>query len=97
MFVDKQRLKILYPSIKADITLNKKIKPIQDVFGTPIVAIAGQDDTAHSVEEVRAWEEELSSEFTLKVIPGGHHYLREPEGKNMLLEELNSILFDSIS
>lgn len=93
VFMNMQALRDLYPSIKADVAINRKAVTVSiEATNIPVIALAGKNDTVHSVEDISAWKDYVAGSFELRVIPGGHHYLREAEGKQKLLEELKLIL-----
>jgi medium-chain acyl-[acyl-carrier-protein] hydrolase len=45
----------------------------------PITVFGGRDDHVVSEFELRAWRAHTSREFTVKLFPGGHFYLRDAE------------------
>ncbi|MGB3438867.1 MAG: alpha/beta fold hydrolase [Actinophytocola sp.] len=56
----------------------------------PIHAYAGADDTEVTPEEIRGWADMTQGAFRLRVLPGGHFYLKPEE--DALLADLRQVL-----
>jgi len=41
----------------------------------PIYAFLGDDDATAIYENVAAWAEHTTSDFVIRALPGGHHYI----------------------
>lgn len=78
--------KLAVPSLRSDYRLNETYWPCPaPPLTCPVLALAGDNDSEASVEEVRAWETVAGGEFALRVFPGGHFYLI-PEQAELLRE-----------
>jgi pyochelin biosynthesis protein PchC len=56
----------------------------------PIYAYAGRDDSEVTPEEIQGWADMTRGAFRLRVLPGGHFYLKPEEA--MLLADLSDVL-----
>ncbi|MFJ1709112.1 thioesterase II family protein [Kitasatospora sp. NPDC088346] len=73
---DEEILRMILPAIRNDYrAIETYRRPEGGPLAAPIVALIGDDDVKSTVEEAKAWAEETSGAFTLKVFPGGHFYL----------------------
>ncbi|NGN63431.1 thioesterase [Streptomyces sp. A7024] len=77
---DPGMLEYVLPAVRADYRL------VDDYRGghrppldCPVYAYAGEHDTEVSVEQMRGWAEVTDAAFQLRVLPGGHFYLRTEE------------------
>lgn len=62
-------------------------------LGCPIYAYAGDDDSEVTPEEIQGWADLTQGAFRLRVLPGGHFYLKPEEAT--LLADLSDVL-DSV-
>jgi pyochelin biosynthesis protein PchC len=77
---NEELLRMVLPAIRSDY---KAIETYQYQDGPklrcPIHALVGDADPQATIEEVAAWEEYTTGQFTLSVVPGGHFYLNEQQ------------------
>lgn len=73
---DEEVLRMILPAIRSDYrAIETYERSPGNPLSTPIVALIGDDDPKSSVDEAKAWAEETTGEFSLRVFPGGHFYL----------------------
>lgn len=73
---DEEILRMILPAIRNDYrAIETYRRPEGGPLSTPITAMIGDDDVKSSVEEAKAWAEETTGDFALRVFPGGHFYL----------------------
>ncbi|MER7757403.1 alpha/beta fold hydrolase [Kitasatospora sp. NPDC097643] len=73
---DEEILRMILPAIRNDYrAIETYRRPEGGPLSSPIVALIGDADPKSSVEEAKAWAEETTGDFRLKVFPGGHFYL----------------------
>ncbi|MGK4578837.1 thioesterase II family protein [Kitasatospora sp. HPMI-4] len=73
---DEEILRMILPAIRNDYRAIETYRRTPgEPLSTPIVALTGDDDPKATVEEVKAWAEETTGEFSLRVFAGGHFYL----------------------
>ncbi|MFE3263624.1 thioesterase II family protein [Streptomyces sp. NPDC059215] len=82
------------PAIRADYRLTEEYSGgPRPQLHCPIYGYAGEDDPEMSPEEMRGWADITDYSFRLRVLPGGHFYLKSEEAT--LLPDLRKIL-DSV-
>ncbi|MFF4729942.1 thioesterase II family protein [Streptomyces mirabilis] len=93
VFADTALREFLLPAICADYRL------VDDFAGgdrppldCPIYGYTGDADTEVTPEQMRRWAELTRGSFRLRVLPGGHFYLRAEEAA--LLADLSNVLAD---
>ncbi|HKS46089.1 MAG TPA: alpha/beta fold hydrolase [Amycolatopsis sp.] len=73
---DEELLRMILPAVRNDYrAIETYERPPGAPLSTPIVALIGDDDPKSSVNEAKAWAEETTGDFSLRVLPGGHFYL----------------------
>jgi len=67
----------------------------------PLTAFGGLRDSEVSREQVEAWREQTTSEFALRMLPGGHFFLNDAQSQTLLLSaiarELHQLLRNTFS
>lgn len=90
-FEDAGLREIVLPAVRADYRLTDDYsggrKP---PLHCPVYGYAGDDDSELRPEQMRGWADMTHSTFRLKVMPGGHFYLKSDEA--MLLADLSKVL-----
>ncbi|MGH3722155.1 MAG: thioesterase II family protein [Pseudonocardiaceae bacterium] len=78
---DEELLRMVLPAIRSDYAAIETYR-YQDgaKLHCPIHALVGAADPRATIEEVAAWEEYTTGQFTISVFPGGHFYLNEQQG-----------------
>ena len=75
---ETELMQIMLPTLRADFTLCDTYSYTADpTFTYPITAFGGIDDKTVSEQELQAWREQTTSNFTLHMFPGDHFFLRE--------------------
>ncbi|RKT17082.1 medium-chain acyl-[acyl-carrier-protein] hydrolase [Streptomyces sp. 1114.5] len=75
---EPQLLNLMLPTLRADFELNETYRPLAGPrLRCPIAAYMGADDPEVSAPELLAWSGETTGEFTMRVLPGGHFYLKD--------------------
>lgn len=91
VFADPDLREILLPAVRADYWLVDGYpgghRPPLDC---PVYAYTGDDDTEVTPEQMRGWADTTHDAFRLRVLPGGHFYLRAQEA--VLLADLRDVL-----
>jgi len=91
MLEDERVQKMVLPALRADYTANETYyRPADHQVRCPIVAICGDDDPVTEVAHAQVWQVHTTSEFWLKVLPGGHFYLTGQE------EQVAAVLKDRL-
>ena len=84
-------LQLLLPTMRADFRMVETYTYKEEApLVCPITAFGGRADERIPIESLRAWKEQTSSTFALKMFDGGHFFLRA-ERKSML-EMISSVL-----
>ena len=65
------------------------------LLGCPITAFGGIDDGDVPRARLEPWAEVTRGPFRLRMLPGGHFFLHEAEGRAELLAEIARILHDA--
>lgn len=93
VFADADLREIVLPAVRADYHL------VDDYSGgrrppldCPVYGYTGDDDSEVTPEQMRGWAELTHGAFRLRVLPGGHFYLRAEEAA--LLADLSDVLGD---
>ncbi|MDT0616049.1 thioesterase II family protein, partial [Streptomyces lancefieldiae] len=93
VFADPDLREIVLPAVCADYHLVDDYsgghRPLLDC---PVYGYAGEDDSQVTPEQMRRWAELTRGSFRLRVLPGGHFYLRAEEAA--LLADLRGVLDD---
>ncbi|WP_042389076.1 thioesterase II family protein [Streptacidiphilus melanogenes] len=73
---DEEILRMILPAIRNDYrAVETYERPAGGPLTSQIVVLIGDDDPKSTVEEAKAWAEETTGGFSLRVFPGGHFYL----------------------
>jgi len=73
-----QLLRLLLPALRADFELNETYRPLPGpVLRCPLGAYLGAADPEVDPAELLGWHRETAGEFTLRMFPGDHFYLRD--------------------
>lgn len=92
---DAELMRLILPPIKADTMLYRNwVCEPEEPLACPIRAYGGADDAHVSREHLEGWAEETSAGFALRLLPGGHFYLRP--GTAAFFEALGRDLQDVI-
>jgi medium-chain acyl-[acyl-carrier-protein] hydrolase len=72
----QELMDLLLPTVRADVTVVETYcYRIEPPLACPILAIGGTEDTVVPSDELRAWKEQTTSDFSLEIIPGDHFVL----------------------
>lgn len=75
---DVELLSMILPAIRADYRAVETYHCAPDVtVACPIISLTGDDDPKTSIDDAGAWAAHTTSDFELKVFPGGHFYLQD--------------------
>ncbi|MER7370080.1 thioesterase II family protein [Nonomuraea wenchangensis] len=73
---DPELFEMVLPALRADYRAVETYKSDPDAaVGCPLVVFVGDDDPKTTVEEARAWQQNTTGRFDLRIFPGGHFYL----------------------
>ncbi|MFD9499438.1 thioesterase II family protein [Streptomyces sp. NPDC060035] len=91
VFADPDLREVLLPAIRAD------YRSVDDYRGgrrppldCPVYGYTGNDDSEVTPEQMRGWADMTHDAFRLRVLPGGHFYLRAEEAA--LLADMRDVL-----
>ncbi|MFB6888420.1 thioesterase II family protein [Kitasatospora sp. NPDC056327] len=74
----EQLLNLLLPTLRADFELHESYRTLPGpALRCPVAAYMGAADSEVDRAELLGWHAETTGEFTLRVLPGGHFYLRD--------------------
>lgn len=91
VFADPGLREIVLPSVRADYRLVDDYRGgRRPPLGCPIFGYAGEDDFEVTTEHMNGWADMTHDTFRLRVLPGGHFYLRAEEAA--LLADLSNVL-----
>ena len=77
---DPALLNLVLPAVRADLGILAEYRHLPaEALGCPIVALVGQCDPWAAIGEAREWAAHTTGRFDLRVLPGGHFYLGEPD------------------
>ncbi|ANS67085.1 putative thioesterase involved in non-ribosomal peptide biosynthesis [Streptomyces lincolnensis] len=73
---DPDLLEVVLPSLRADVRLMETYRPTTTApLTTPVTAYVGDADPGVTADDVAAWRETTSGDFTLRTFEGGHFFL----------------------
>ena len=80
ILADPEIRDLFLPIIRADLQVNETyVHTASPKLGCPIYAFAGATDEEASPELVALWHKQTARDFLLRVMPGGHFFLKEQE------------------
>jgi surfactin synthase thioesterase subunit len=74
---DQDLMASVLPAVRGDYRAIETHRPAPGVLNCPITMLVGDADPQATLEEAQAWRAHTSSEFELRVFPGGHFYLND--------------------
>jgi pyochelin biosynthesis protein PchC len=73
-------LRLILPAVRADFGILAQYRHLpSQPLGCPIIALAGRCDARVSIGEAGEWVAHTADRFDLRVLPGGHFYLDDPD------------------
>ena len=70
---------VIMPVLRADLALLENYQyQAEPPFAVPLTIIGGLEDRSASPEGLRRWSQHAQAPIKLRLIPGGHFYLRPP-------------------
>jgi medium-chain acyl-[acyl-carrier-protein] hydrolase len=73
---NEELMQVLLPVLRADFTLYETYRYVDEPpLDCPITAFGGEQDQMVSKQDLAAWREQTSHEFTLHMLPGNHFFL----------------------
>jgi surfactin synthase thioesterase subunit len=97
---DPDLLQLILPAVRADYRAIGAYRGTQGTaLSVPVAALAGAADGEASVDDVAAWREHTSGPFALRVLPGGHFFVREqfPVVADVVAELVTGLAAESVS
>jgi medium-chain acyl-[acyl-carrier-protein] hydrolase len=77
VYQEKELLELLMPTIRADFALCETYRYREEPpLECPIVGLAGAEDEETPPAMMERWREQTAAGFALRVLPGGHFFLR---------------------
>lgn len=84
---NRELMQLLLPIIRADfLACENYVYSTEPPLACPVSAFGGVEDKDVSRENLEAWHEETSLDFSLRMFPGGHFFLHTSE--RLILESL---------
>ena len=65
------------PTMRSLKAIADYVCPPGTTVSCPVYAFSGDSDIVVNREHVRAWAEHTTSDFAIRVFPGGHHYIND--------------------
>jgi medium-chain acyl-[acyl-carrier-protein] hydrolase len=95
VLADPELVELVMPALRADFELWEayEYRP-QEPLPPPISAFGGVADTQVTRSALEPWREQTAGGFTLRLLPGGHFFLREPRALSLLVGALAADLED---
>lgn len=91
VYADQELLELFMPTIRADFGLCETYRyRAEPQLACPIVGLAGADDQETTPAMMEPWREQTSAGFALRVLPGGHFFLRSE--RDAVVEVVRSAL-----
>ncbi|MEU9394177.1 alpha/beta fold hydrolase [Streptomyces sp. NPDC048324] len=91
VFADPDLREIVLPAVRADYHLvDDYVGGPRPLLDCPVYGYTGDTDSEVTPEQMRRWGELTQETFRLRVLPGGHFYLRAQEAA--LLADLSDVL-----
>jgi medium-chain acyl-[acyl-carrier-protein] hydrolase len=73
-------MNIFMPILRADLAINETyIYQAEAPFEFPIVAFGGLQDIQVSQHAISGWHKQTTADFTLKMLPGNHFFLKDQQ------------------
>lgn len=97
VIADPDLLALLLPTIRADFALNETYTyAAGPLLACPISALGGVEDDHVNPDELEAWAKETHGDFSIRMFPGGHFYLRDQcaELSRMIADDLAGVAQD---
>lgn len=89
VLANPELLELVMPALRADSELWKAyVYRPQDPLETPISTFGGVADVWVRRAQLERWREQTTVAFKLRLLPGGHFFLRERRGLSLLLGAL---------
>lgn len=79
-------LKLFLPVLKADLHVVENYqcsKPDSPFLSCHVTCFDGKEDIPH---DLQAWRDITRGEFTVKMLPGSHFYLKDPSNEKVILD-----------
>ena len=91
---DDDIMELLLPTVHRDYVLHESFSHTSTALSCPILAVAGRDDQSATPESMRKWSQFTMSSFHLEVVPGGHFFPLEQDGRffEKLMDDLERII-----
>ncbi|XP_006636203.3 S-acyl fatty acid synthase thioesterase, medium chain isoform X2 [Lepisosteus oculatus] len=92
ILTNQEVLKLFLPVLKADLSVVENyryLKPERSILSCPVTCFDGTQDIPH---DLQAWKDISSGEFTIKMLPGSHFYLKDPTNEKILLDYITRYL-----
>jgi pyochelin biosynthetic protein PchC len=91
VLADPDLREIVLPAVRADYRLVADYRGgRRPPLDCPVYAYTGDDDSEATPEQMRGWADVTHGSFRLRVLPGGHFYLRAEE--TALLADLSDVV-----
>lgn len=88
-------MELMLPLLRADFSVVETYVYRPGVpLDCPLTAFGGLRDAEVSREQLEAWREQTTGEFTLRMLPGDHFFLNDPQSQALLLRALAKDLHD---
>lgn len=86
---NEELMLLMLPLLRADFTVCQTYRymPEASPLSCPITALGGLQDQKVGREKLAGWSEQTSADFNLRMLPGGHFYLKTAQGELLQIIE----------
>lgn len=92
-FEQPELMEMLLPLMRADFEMIETYQYYpEEPLACRITAYGGISDTEVTVESLKAWQQQTSSKFILRMLPGDHFFIRDAGFPGVLVNDLNDLL-----
>ncbi|CAF89691.1 unnamed protein product [Tetraodon nigroviridis] len=92
LLANPEVLKLFLPALKADLQVVENYScspPGRPLLSCPVTCFDGKDDVAH---DLQAWRSITSGDFSIRMLPGSHFYLKDSANEELLLDYITKQL-----
>jgi surfactin synthase thioesterase subunit len=78
VLADHELMSLVLPALRADVRMSEEyLPPVRAAMPVPILALTGDADPDVTPDDAGGWAAATCAGFDLKVLPGGHFFIRE--------------------
>lgn len=93
ILANREFMAVFAPVIRADFALYERHTYVEEPpLACDLTVFGGTDDGESSDDRLEAWRSHAAGAFRLRLFPGGHFFLNEPDTRAELLADIASVL-----